>query len=371
MGSNILADNDSPLDSKDPNDENSVLYKGDVLGNNGVLDKQGVIKAENIQDQIIILNLEGAFFDEKEIKYVSRQHAYTYYATLNKEITKEEIKKIKWAAVYDNNPINSFSYLLSGGSIENRKLKVDIQVSQGINSFKIYAYTGDFPTKDSPYTEAQYKKSITFFIGGAGDKHKFAGEGPTNIILEEALQPFAQKVGMTNLFNPSDIQLAEKNVYLGYNEIFKTDAINKNILPHLRSEGISVNIVGHSLGGWNGAHLSKILSDKGYNVDLLITLDPVGTGYAIRLFSDIYDDYPTPRYKYWINIQTDPDLYKKDDYISWLGGQWKPDKRSPTDYIVVPYHHSEVLKMFTYPITDDYTAKDFLLTFTARYLNSK
>jgi predicted esterase YcpF (UPF0227 family) len=64
------------------------------------------------------------------------------------------------------------------------------------------------------------------------------------------------------------IQYAQySSYYLGYNEVKGNDDIEKYVLNMIpNTNGTKINIVGHSLGGWNGAHLSEILTIKGYIV---------------------------------------------------------------------------------------------------------
>ena len=364
MGTNILADNNSVLDSRNPNDSTSIISRDAATDN---------VLGSGKLNKLLISKIDGPFIDsQKQTKYVSRKHTYTYYAIINNEIVEKEIKKVKWAVSYDDSTANNSFYLFAGGFVENGRIKVDIKISEGVEKFKIYAYTGDYPDKNTPYIEVFFKKSITFFIGGAGDKEKNLGFGPSYIVRDEALRPYISKLSSTDLLNPNNVLISENDVYLGYNEIYKMDRIRKNILSKIKDKkGVSVNIVGHSLGGWNGAYLSTILSNLGYNVNLLITLDPVGTKYGVTLVSDIYLEYPVPKSKYWVNIQTNPEIYDGDDYIAWLGGQWEPDKRTTNNYLVVPYHHREVDKMFSYIIAGKNTTEDFLLIFTAAYLNSK
>lgn len=75
------------------------------------------------------------------------------------------------------------------------------------------------------------------------------------------------------------------------------------------------------MGGWNGANLSKLLSDKGYHVTHLITLDPVGLGAGIKVIANINKHIPNPKADQWIYIGTDPKDYAADDFIADMGEQ--------------------------------------------------
>ena len=130
------------------------------------------------------------------------------------------------------------------------------------------------------------------------------------------------------------------------------------------------NIIGHSLGGWNGAHLSHILTNKGYVVDLLITLDPVGVGAQVKLISDVFWTIPTPKARYWIHISSSPENdYRQDDLIADLGGQWQP-KTGMQISDECSCHHAEARSMFFNPLKDtDISASDMLLQHIKLFLS--
>ena len=115
------------------------------------------------------------------------------------------------------------------------------------------------------------KKIIVFFIGGAGDKNSYYGYGPTKLVKNSILHVFKGRIAAYSLISPH-IE------YLGYEEIRGEDDIKKNVIDKIASKDIPIYIVGHSLGGWNSAHLCKHLVNNGYNIRMLVTLDPVGEG---------------------------------------------------------------------------------------------
>lgn len=103
-------------------------------------------------------------------------------------------------------------------------------------------------------------------------------------------------------------------------------------------------------------------------------LGDYGAGRTIKTFSLLPGEKTTitvRTYKEKTTTKSNPEIYDGDDYIAWLGGQWEPDKRTTNNYLVVPYYHREVDKMFSYIIAGKNTTEDFLLIFTAAYLNSK
>lgn len=308
-----------------------------------------------------IQKIEGPFDNNgKLVEYVSRTHEYTYRVKLNKKISQNEIYNIKWAVSYDDAKNTESFYLFSGGRLKNQEIEVKIQISKGNDGFKIYAYYGDLP--ENNFTEVKYKKTVAFFIGGAADKEAYYGQGPTNIILDEVKTHFDRRVP------PQDYS----SHHLGYNEAYKNkiNTIVKSKIPN--KEGTSINIIGHSLGGWNGAHLSQILTDQGYNIDLLVTLDPVGLGSTVTYISNIYWGSPKPKSEYWVNLYTDPESWTQDDYVAWFGEQWQPNKDKVSIYEEVNIHHGEAGKMFRYKLKETkITPSDFLVHFINLYLTTK
>ncbi|MBN6077661.1 hypothetical protein HYE59_08985, partial [Aggregatibacter actinomycetemcomitans] len=132
-------------------------------------------------------------------------------------------------------------------------------------------------TKNS-YTVCEYieKRATVIFIGGAADQEPYYFQGPyENINMVEF--EFSNNL---KLF--SQISNKVNSIILGYNHVYSESDIQTNVLNKIKSYEL-VYIIGHSLGGWNAAHLSRILKDKGYNVKMLITLDPVGEGNLVYL----------------------------------------------------------------------------------------
>lgn len=163
-----------------------------------------------------------------------------------------------------------------------------------------------------------------------------------------------------------------KSYYIGYNEAYK-DKIQKNVVDKIpNKEGTSIYIIGHSLGGWNGAHLSQILTTKGYTVDMLITLDPVGTKVGVTLATNIYWDTPKPKCSYWINIYSDSTTFELDNFIADIGGQWKPNSNNVTINYETQFQHGLAGKMFTEILGGNVLcSSDFLFDNIRTYLNNQ
>ncbi|MDR3432239.1 MAG: hypothetical protein P4L95_10130 [Rouxiella aceris] len=203
----------------------------------------------------------------------------------------------------------------------------------------------------TPVNDAQIKlvpvpspatKVVVFLIGGAGDKKRFLGSGP-NYNIQPA-KPYLEKFSFSNI--KPERQKDFDVEYLGYYEIFGNDNIEKNVIAAIPNKRTVIYIVGHSLGGWNGAHLSKILSDRGYDVRILVTLDPVGESPTLEFSSKIYSNTPAPIAKKWINVVAHPSSSNFTDFVAWMGEKWKitagPDINTRVDT-----NHAEAITLLT------------------------
>lgn len=169
--------------------------------------------------------------------------------------------------------------------------------------------------------------------------------------------------------------------YLSYTEIFYREAkrYHDASVPSLRlnpafirlcqniGQHTQVFIVGHSLGGWNGAHLSRILAAHGIRCRFLVTLDPVGCGnHDIRIAghlmrqAQIYHNIPAPVANKWMNIRgfhirlaENRFSAEWENWVSWAGGQWLIKTAPPESHLLVnqctPYSHRQAENMFTCP----------------------
>jgi pimeloyl-ACP methyl ester carboxylesterase len=164
-------------------------------------------------------------------------------------------------------------------------------------------------------------KIIVFFVGGAGDKRPFLGSGPNNNITD-VRDKFVKEFEL--LIETGEIDADPVRNYLGFYEIFGEENIKSRVLARIPSKDVRVFIIGHSLGAWNGAHLSRILSTEGYKVDLLVTLDPVGVRYNTTLAgADIYHATPRPIAQYWINLCYDGKTGASiPNNVATIGGRW-------------------------------------------------
>ena len=217
--------------------------------------------------------------------------------------------------------------------------------------------TSDKSVKQVP---VEIKKAIVFFIGGAGDKESYYFSGPFGNVLDakEKFDLRADDLGTKGLYISH---------YLGYSEVKGSGDIKKYALDFIPSKAAAIYIVGHSLGGWNGAHLSKILSEKGYNVAMLVTLDPVGEGAFVWLGSNIYYGKPEPKAKFWINIRATPTKPDQSDSVADFGEQWIV-AAGPNENYTINTNHALANTMFVSPLINGKSAADLVYASIAEHV---
>lgn len=192
-------------------------------------------------------------------------------------------------------------------------------------------------TEDVSVLTVVQKKIAVLFIGGAADKNEFFKIEPTNLIWNHAMKPFLTWI--------NDVRsIISNTLYLGFDEVYSDEHVS-NLCRTVGPTDTPIYIIGHSLGGWNGAHLSQILTDRGYNIEMLITLDPVGDGAMVWAVSDIHYKLPTPKANFWINISASPDDNDISDLIADIGERWIPEKGPNINYITKA-NHANIPQMF-------------------------
>lgn len=201
------------------------------------------------------------------------------------------------------------------------------------------------------------RASYTAFIGGAADKTSDFGQGPTNIIgdVESAFRKAVEKQAT----GPTLLQKGTCNTgYFGWAE---TDegVVDKEI-ERRRAEDPSLflQIVGHSYGGDSAVGIAKRLG-KTQKIDVLITLDPVGTRHRLvrpvptgRVGTHIIEPRPDG-ITFWLNVWARPARWNllewtKDDWIANLGTQWDDEIKDKIDiFYELALHHAEAKMMLT------------------------
>lgn len=234
---------------------------------------------------------------------------------------------------------------------------LDDDVSELVrNDFKTAAGSTTTPTENKRRAELKVavgNKVVVFFIGGAADKESYYFQGPNNNIqiVKDFFDPLVEDLGPRLLYS---------SFHLDYSDAKGSGDITKHVTDRIPAKTCPVYIVGHSLGGWNGAHLSAILSADGYNVEMLITLDPVGEGLLVSLGSDIHGSKPKPVAKFWINLRARPKKPDQSDSVAEFGERWTVTTGPNLNYIA-DVNHYDAKKLFLAPLKDKKSAGDYLL----------
>ena len=254
-----------------------------------------------------------------------------------------------------------------------------------------------------------YEQSYTAFIGGAADKYPFVYGDIKPIGVGDALGPTEIVGSYARGFDTGNVKHMKE--YYGYEEAYnnrrvtkwsdpnKKNAFNDIVEVYKKNNATQINIIGHSLGGWNAAGLVTELNKEKIPVNLLITIDPVGillskatvpgilTTPIVR--AQIYLLEPKPNAKTWVNVFSNPDSitmkdiknivgwedgkpvwrgynpsstgYSLDDLIADAGGRWKGYPQSTSDtFYETKFSHAWFTKMMREIINDNKSAEMIL-----------
>lgn len=203
-------------------------------------------------------------------------------------------------------------------------------------------------------------RTVVFFIGGAGDKESYYFAGPYRNIFyaKESFDRRVKGAGKEGTY---------VSHYLGYNEARGASDVQSAIASKIPDKVTPVYIVGHSLGGWNGAHLSNILHSNGYQVEMLVTLDPVGEGALVWLGSDIYYSKPQPKSGFWINVRANPRAPDSSDSVAEFGERWSVSSGPDVNH-VMDINHYNARDMFCNPMAEGLSAEDYMFESVVSYM---
>ncbi|MFK3775686.1 alpha/beta hydrolase [Pseudomonas sp. NPDC089406] len=218
------------------------------------------------------------------------------------------------------------------------------------------ATTHALTDKSMPSTKVvpiSVKKPVVFFIGGAADQKKYYTEGP-NGNINYARNLFTNRITKAQISESKYIVITK-----GYDDAKGEDDIKEHFISHIPSKESPIYIIGHSLGGWNGAHLSRLLSEQGYKIKILVTLDPVGKGILVWLGSDIYMKEPSPVAEQWINVLAKPERPDDSDGVAKMGERWVI-KNGPTFNKSANRNHAAADGLFIDRIFDNKSACDLV-----------
>ncbi|WP_248807311.1 alpha/beta hydrolase [Pseudomonas sp. MWU13-2100] len=208
----------------------------------------------------------------------------------------------------------------------------------------------DTTVKSVPIAE---KKAIVFFIGGAGDQESYYFQGAFHNIDS------ARNILDTRISAMKPLSKKYTSWPKSYNAARGSGSIQTNFIANIPSKLCPIYIVGHSLGGWNGAHLSRILSEAGYTIKFLVTLDPVGEGFWVWMGSDIYKSEASPIAETWINIRASSSKPDTSDGVAEFGGRWIITN-GPTTNKTMDIHHASADWMFIEPVQGTKSACDLI-----------
>jgi hypothetical protein len=197
------------------------------------------------------------------------------------------------------------------------------------------------------------KKAIVFFIGGAADQERYYFQGAFHNI-DDARNILDKRISAIKPLSIKYTSWAKS-----YNDAKGSSDIQTNFITNIPSKSCPIYIVGHSLGGWNGAHLSRILSEAGYTVKFLVTLDPVGQGFWVWVGSDIYKSEPSPIAETWINIRANSSQPDSSDGVAKFGEHWTITD-GPTMNKTIDIHHASAGWMFIEPVQGTKSACDLI-----------
>lgn len=203
------------------------------------------------------------------------------------------------------------------------------------------------------------KRIVLFFVGGAGDKESYYGTGPNNNVAD-ALKIFNRDMEARKLGGTYDAH------HIGYNYFTNNEGLKTNVLEKIADATTPVYIIGHSLGGWNGAHLSAVLSERGYRIPALVTLDPVGEGSIVWGISSLYRQEPKPVAEYWVNVRADAKNWNFSDLVADFGEQWDM-KSGPNMNGRVDVNHADAGLIYTADLGNGLSARDLLMAVVRKH----
>lgn len=188
---------------------------------------------------------------------------------------------------------------------------------------------------------ARRSPGLDIFIGGAGDRTY------SHNTLDYSTQHQKRSGRPTEYYDHGQIDQI-------------VDAIER-----ATADGGTVNVIGHSWGGTAAYDAARKAGERGYRIDNLVTIDPVGR------FADGADGFSPAAVGRWTNVTADPARRDLSDWVAIGGGKplrlaanqqtanfaermlahiW-PDlpRRVPTNYadqnLVVDKHHADFAGM--------------------------
>ncbi len=192
----------------------------------------------------------------------------------------------------------------------------------------------------------------SYFIGGAGDKSRFLlFFRQTNLLKSLLINHYTAHLASSGQ-DKLEVNHTPDKLYWGFDEMDALLAEIKSTVRRFRA--VKIRLIGHSFGGFQAAKLSTRLAQEGIVTDLLITLDPVGSGNLSK-FVGLGRRPVHPKANTWVNICANHTIrYDRTDAVADLGVRWKPGrdrslKIQPHSDFGVPHSHTAIWEMMHFP----------------------
>ena len=105
---------------------------------------------------------------------------------------------------------------------------------------------------------------------------------------------------------------------------------------------------------------AESIVDAGYNVVVLVTLDPVGGGTLVKIGSAIaFRPETTPKAKVWINVHAAPKHPDSSDSVAEFGERWVI-KSGPNVNVDANVNHEDAKGLLTKMLANGLTVADIV-----------
>lgn len=312
-------------------------------GINGKIDNRGFTGHEML-DQLDLVHMNGRVYDPLIGKFMSADmfiqfpdngQSYNRYSYVLNNPTNH------------TDPTGFLSHIFGGGcSWENfcgilHSSDVKDQPKKDESGGQAAAATRNRTEKVAGKSSVQVGDDIsanskTYFIGGAADKYKEFGQGPTNI-MGDVQAEYAKTA-------PPGADSA----YYGYQD--RKEIVADITTIKANDPASDINIVGHSRGAALGINIAaNELAKANIQINILIAIDPVGTRFTTP---GLWMPSALSNVTTFINLNASAKNPDATDRIAWAGGHYGEGSRKFTPlYFNLNYNHGQAAAMLKAPIT--------------------